>query len=203
MLGPTLMLSVFGRLQAAGVRPPEVLSEVGRLRATAQDYARILGARGVTAQELGQAVDAYLESDDPADRWWPTPGALLARTASHRLAVAAQGPDAAARAWQDMLLRLRVLHRDNRPRRDSPVHQFTDDRWLNEAAWAGWQAAGGPCIYDMALEAVDRVYRRAWIDAWRATRAAQMQGPERRTALGIAGPARQVTGPGQPGPADE
>ena len=75
---------------------------------------------------------------------------------------------------------------------DGGNDRLVSHQWDFASAGSLAGASGWTCPHILELDQVERVYRRIWIDGWRAVRVEQLRGPERQQVLAAAAPA-QVT----------
>lgn len=124
-------------------------------------------------EQLAAACRAYRQSPDKDDRWWPTPGRLLALS-GHGAAIRHLGSDADGdRAWTDYNRRMRDTDGVGGPARGVPVRELDpDDHYRNEAMWAAHEAIGGWRVW-ARMDADDRRIPGVWRKAYLAIRSVQ------------------------------
>lgn len=79
-LDKTDVLALFVFLEAGGLPTPMAFGKPETFALAVRLYAEILGPIGPV--DTMRAARAYLASKHAEDRFWPTPGALLARVAA-------------------------------------------------------------------------------------------------------------------------
>ncbi len=146
-------------------------------------------------EQLSAACKAYRQSPDKEDRWWPTPGRLLALS-HHGAAIRHLGSDADAdKAWTDYNRRMRATDGIGGPMRGIPARDLDADPYRNDAMWAGHEAIGGWRAW--ATSSVDdKRIPAVWRKAYLAARNGQKVDPAAiaTTARAIAAPAaRRLT----------
>ena len=96
--------------------------------------------------DLATACRAYRRSTDPADRWFPTPGRIVALSPIGRTMTALGSNDDASRAFAHFVARMRALA--FRPSREVPArHLDPADPYRNDAMFAALDAYGGPLAW--------------------------------------------------------
>jgi len=148
--------------------------------------------------DLASACRTYRRSVDPADRWFPTPGRILALSPVGRALATLGSDDDSARAFSDFGARMRAL--DFRPSRASPArHLDGGDPYRNDAMFSALEAFGGPAAWG-ARDTSDAYRMREseakWRGAYKAAREAQRhdRGAVQDAALRIAAPLRLMIG---------
>jgi hypothetical protein len=187
---------------------PAIATALAKLVAAGYPHAPPAEARGLTAEvwaedlaalsdaELAAAVGAYRRSADPADRWWPTPGRILACSTFGRTAGAIGTASDGERAFEDFATRMRwlIAMRLKPSRHDTEAHLDPADPYRNDAMFAGWAAR--PSIPDAIHDPIGHgIARRAWIAAYLEARQGHKADPVAvRSTLAIAQQAR-IAGP--------
>jgi hypothetical protein len=183
-----------GRLVAARYpKGPESAGEIDACVAAWLDDLDDLDDAGLAA-----ACRAYRRSVDPADRWFPTAGRILALSPIGRALATLGSDDDSARAFVDFGARMRALA--FRPSRAIPARHLDEgDPYRNDAMFSALEAFGGPSAWG-ARDTSDayrlRESEAKWRAAYRAARESQRQDREAivYTARMIAAPARLMLG---------
>jgi hypothetical protein len=152
----------------------------------------------LTDADLAAACRTYRRSVEPADRWFPTPGRILALSPIGRALATLGSDDDSARAFVHFGARMRAL--GFRPSRAIPARHLDEgDPYRNDAMFSALEAFGGPSAWG-ARDTSDayrlRESEARWRAAYRAAREAQRQDREAivYTARMIAAPARLMLG---------
>jgi hypothetical protein len=152
----------------------------------------------LTDADLAAACRTYRRSVEPADRWFPTPGRILALSPIGRALATLGSDDDSARAFVHFGARMRAL--GFRPSRAIPARHLDEgDPYRNDAMFSALDAFGGPSAWG-ARDTSDayrlRESEARWRAAYRAAREAQRQDREAivYTARMIAAPARLMLG---------
>lgn len=143
-------------------------------------------------EQLSAACKAYRQSPDKDDRWWPTPGRLLALS-GHGAAIRHLGSDADGdKAWTDYNRRMRATDGIGGPARGVPLRELdASDSYRNDAMWAGHEALGGWKAW-ARMDPDDKRLPSVWRKAYLAKRIVQKVDPAAvaATAKSIAAPVR-------------
>jgi hypothetical protein len=143
----------------------------------------------LTDDELAAACKAYRTSTDPADRWWPQPGRLIALSPVGRAALALGSETDADAAWADFNRRMQHLAGRGGPLRGE--RELDSDGYRNDAMWAGLRGIGGARVWDR-WDLSDRAIPARWRAAYVAARVASRQD---RDAVRVAALALTATPP--------
>lgn len=136
---------------------------------------------------LEAAGRAYRRSTAEADRWFPTPGRLLAFTPERRV----ERIDDADEAWGKVIGIAQSKGRaaglaENRHRWDSAGEDY------GAALWAGIEACGGWIAICDSTQAEHGTMRAAFRGAYRSHRERQIAETETRKVIGMAEGARRL-----------
>lgn len=152
----------------------------------------------LTDADLAAACRTYRRSVDPADRWFPTPGRILALSPVGRALSGLGSDDDSARAFADFGARMRALA--FRPSRALPARHLDEvDPYRNDAMFSALEAFGGPSAWG-ARDTSDsyrlRESEAKWRAAYKACREAQRHDREAviYTSRQIAAPSRAMIG---------
>lgn len=134
----------------------------------------------LTDADLAAACRAYRRSVEPADRWFPTPGRILALSPVGRAMAALGSDEDSARALTDFVARMRAL--GFRPSRDAAArHLDPVDPYRNDAMFQALADFGGATAWGMRN--VEDPYRvreaeSRWMASYRAARLRQVHDRE-------------------------
>jgi hypothetical protein len=140
----------------------------------------------LTDAELADACRAYRRSIDPADRWWPTPGRILALSPLGRVAAQLGSTSEVDLAWTDFNERMQALAGFGGPRIEDEKYHLDADPHRNEAMFEALHAFGGFRAWQMAT-----VEDRSGPARWRATYAEA----RRRQAADLSAVRAMLAGP--------
>ena len=149
--------------------------------------------------DLAAACRAYRRSPDPADRWFPTPGRIMALSPIGRALAVLGSDDDSARAFAHFVARMRALA--FRPSRTIPACNLDPaDPYRNDAMHSALEAYGGASAWGMRN--IDDPFRvreseTKWRAAYKAAREAQRhdRGAVVHAAGRITGQAQAAFGP--------
>lgn len=170
MISPEAALSEIGALIAAGYPNPPADPEL-----TLAIWLDVLDP--LDDAQLHAAATAYMSSPDKDDRWWPTPGRLLALS-GHGAAIRHLGSDTDGdKAWTDYNRRMRATDGIGGPMRGVPLRELdAEDGYRNDAMWAGHEAIGGWRAW-ARMESDDKRIPAVWRKAYLAVRGVQKIDP--------------------------